>query len=75
MLYVDRIENGIAVCEDENGRQLRLTQQQLDGNVCEGDVLIQRGERYRGSRRLTLERRKQLSSLQNRLFGRKQEDQ
>lgn len=36
---IDRIEEGIAVCEDENGEQVKLCASQLPEGAREGDIL------------------------------------
>ena len=68
MLYADRCEKGIILCEDENGRRVRLTPDMYEGSIKDGDVLSKRGGKYRASPRLTEKRRRDMYALQERLF-------
>lgn len=69
MLYADRCENGTVLCEDENGRRVKLTPDMYEGSVREGDVLTRRGGKYRTNPLLTQKRRRGLYAFQERLFG------
>lgn len=39
---IDRFENDIAVCEDENGKIIEILKSQLPKNAETGDVIIQK---------------------------------
>lgn len=70
MLYVDRTENGIVVCEDTNGRRTELSAADIAGEVRDGDVLVKRNGKYKKSQRLTEKRRAEIIALQDRLIKR-----
>ncbi|MCR5522494.1 MAG: DUF3006 domain-containing protein [Clostridia bacterium] len=41
MFYsVDKIENGYAVCTDDNGKRVRVRLESIDSRIKEGSVLI-----------------------------------
>ena len=70
MLIIDRIEEGRAVCEDEDGRQVILTE--FPDGVTEGDVLVsnESGQLIVDSS-LTDQRRKKPVELSRRIQGRR----
>lgn len=67
---VDRIEEGFAVCENKNGRQLDLEISHFKDlkNIKQGDVVVEENGTYRISQELTKERRKKIIDLQNDLW-------
>lgn len=67
---VDRIEEGYAVCENENGDSLDLQINLFKElkNVKQGDVVVEENGVYSISEKLTQERRKKIISLQNDLW-------
>ena len=67
---VDRIEEGYAVCENENGDSLDLQINLFKElkNVKQGDVVVEENGAYSISEKLTQERRKKIISLQNDLW-------
>ncbi len=70
LLCVDRLEGGLAVCEDEQGRQQKIPVASLPGGVKEGDCL--RVDAHGGVTIDTVEtqrRRERLKKLQQQLFS------
>ncbi|MFT4006880.1 MAG: DUF3006 domain-containing protein [Lacrimispora sp.] len=64
---VDRIEEGIAVCEDENGEQIKLCASQLPEGVTEGDILSQEPGGWRLDLEETSRRRQKMREKLKRL--------
>lgn len=69
---VDRIEEGFAVCEDENGKLINIEKEKLPQNLSEGDIfLIKNGEAVilkeetQERRRLLAEKRKAILQKKN----------
>ena len=46
MLIIDRIEGSVAICEDEEANQIRISLNQLPENISEGDMIVMREGRY-----------------------------
>lgn len=68
MIIVDRIENGIAICEIENEfREIAL--ENISGSVCEGAVLIKTDDKYIVDEDSTSQRKKDIFEKQRRLFS------
>ncbi len=65
---VDRIEEGIAVCEDENGEILKVKLEELPSEVREGDVILKDGTGFVLMSDETEERKKRMASLQKSIF-------
>lgn len=72
MITVDRIENGIAVIEGEDGAFFRLPVSQLPEGVREGSVLKQTGSSYQLDADAESAVRKRNAERTRRLFGKKQ---
>ncbi len=71
---VDRIEEGFAVCEDENGKTVNIEKEKLPENVKEGDLIsIDNGEAVILTEE-TEERRKKLAEKRRALFERRRVD-
>lgn len=68
-LSVDRIENGIAVCEDENRKQQEIALENIEGTPREGDMLFEDNGKYHISEEETAKRREKILRLQKSLFG------
>lgn len=65
---VDRIENDIAVCENEKGVFINIDIKELPSNVREGLILIKTDNNtYVVDEKETLKRKKYLFDLQNEL--------
>lgn len=68
-LSVDRIENGIAVCEDENRKKQEITLENIEGTPREGDMIFWDNGKYYINAEETVKRREQILRLQKSLFG------
>ncbi len=66
---VDRIEENIAVCEDEQGNMHSLPVDRLPEDIREGDCLVQQEDGYHIDRQLTQRRRQEMLDLQNSLWN------
>lgn len=70
MLVIDRIEEGKAVCEDEDGRQVILDR--MPEGASEGDVLVYSEEgQLTVDKQLTRIRREKAVALSRRIHGRR----
>ncbi len=71
---VDRIEEGFAVCEDENGKTVNIEKEKLPESVKEGDLIsVDNGEAVILTGE-TEERRKKLAEKRRALFERRRVD-
>ena len=69
MLTIDRVEGKIVVA-DNDGEQMTLDISVIDGNVSEGDVIVETScGRYRVDKNMTGKRRKDIMDLQNSLWN------
>ena len=68
-LSVDRIENNIAVCEDENRKQKEIALESIDGTPREGDMIFWHEGKYHISAEETAKRREKILRIQKDLFG------
>lgn len=68
---IEKIENNIAVCENDDGETLKLKLSQLPPNVKEGDILIQSDEGFTLDLDETQARRRKMAELQKNIFGKK----
>lgn len=68
-LSIDRIENGIAVCEDNKRKRVEIPLSQIDGSPKEGDVIDEVNGRYVIDQKETTKRRAAVFRLQQKLFG------
>ena len=66
---VDRIENGFAVCEDEDGQMVDISLENLPSDLKQGDVLILEQEKYEVLKEETEKIKKEMFDLQNSLFN------
>lgn len=72
MLYVDRIEEELVVCQDEDEHMKVIDLALFDTPVREGDCVVSSGgERFRVDEAATLERRKAMSKRYRSLFSRR----
>ena len=67
MLIIDRIEDGIAVIEDDDAR-FEVPAEMLGKNVREGDVVISENGFYIKDENATANRRDEIIKLQNDLW-------
>lgn len=73
MLVIDRIEEGKAVCEDEDGRQVILDR--MPKGASEGDVLVYSEEgQLTVDKQLTRIRREKAVTLSRRIHGRRRKE-
>ncbi|EEG29932.1 hypothetical protein CLOSTMETH_02469 [[Clostridium] methylpentosum DSM 5476] len=70
-LSIDRIEEGIAVCEDNGRRRVELALSQLPDGSKPGDILFFDGTSYQKDAGETERRKQRAAELQKKLFGRK----
>ena len=68
---VDRIEEGFAVCEDENGAFTSFEIAILPENIKEGDIILQSDNRFSVLTDETEERRQKIAKLQKSIFTNK----
>lgn len=68
---VDRIENGIAVCEDENGESVNFEIAKLPEEIKEGDLFSVTDDKIEILPDETAERRKKMAELQKNIFTKK----
>lgn len=66
---VDRIENGIAVCENESGEQTKFKLYELPQGIKEGDLFNEIDGNFIINSDATAQRKRRLSELQNNLFN------
>ncbi len=73
MLIIDRIEEGKAVCEDEDGRQVILDK--IPEDASEGDVVVYSEEgQLVIDKQLTRIRREKAAALSRRIHGRRRKE-
>ncbi|MBQ3127474.1 MAG: DUF3006 domain-containing protein [Clostridia bacterium] len=68
---VDRIEEGIAVCEDENGGELTVKIEELTFEVKEGDIICKTDSGFELLPDETAEKKKRMATLQKSIFTKK----
>ncbi len=67
MLIVDRIEDGIAVIEQDSGR-VEVPVEMLAEDVREGDIVTLRDGLYTADKAATKKRRREITELQDSLW-------
>lgn len=68
---VDRIEDGIAVCEDENGKSVNFEVAGLPKGIKEGDLFSVTDDKFEILTEETSDRRKKMAELQKSIFTKK----
>jgi hypothetical protein len=68
-LTVDRIENEIVIVETETG-YMKIPLSEFDGNVREGDIIVNINGRYKADKEMTEKRRKEISEKLSKLWER-----
>lgn len=68
---VDRIEEGIAVCEDENGEIVKLETAMLPDGIREGDLFLMTEDKTEILHDETAEKKKRMADLQKSIFTKK----
>lgn len=65
---IDRIEENLAVCEDENDRQVKFELELLPKNVREGDIIRRTDDGFIIDVDEAAERRRKMAQMQKSLF-------
>ena len=65
---IDRIEEKIAICEDDNGNILKLTLDELPQNIHEGDIIERTENGFAIDTGETQIHRKKMAELQKNCF-------
>lgn len=68
---VDRIEENIAICEDDDGNVLKLSADELPQEIREGDIIEKTENGFVIDADETQLRRKKMAELQRNIFGKK----
>ncbi len=68
MLSVDRIEENIAVCYDEDNKKYEIDIFFLPSDIKEGDIISEINGKYIVDRNATIKRREEISKLQDNLW-------
>lgn len=66
---VDRLEGGIAVCEDENKEFVGISLEKLPEGIRSGDMIVETEEGFTVDRAAAEKRRAEIAALQNELWG------
>lgn len=73
-LICDRVEDGVAVLEKEDGGYLNININELDFSVAEGDILIFDGEKYISDEVGKCDRKMKMLELQKKLAEKKKKE-
>jgi hypothetical protein len=65
---IDRFEDDLAVCEDENGKMVDIEKSKLPKNAEVGDVIILENGHFRVDKEETDKRRKEIEELMNEVW-------
>ena len=68
---VERIEENIALCEDDLGETVKLRLDELPENIREGDIIVRTENGYTIDSDETSVRRKKMAEMQKKLFNKK----
>ena len=68
---VERIEENIAICEDDLGKTIKLSLDELPENIREGDMIVRTENGYTIDSDETSVRRKKMAEMQKKLFNKK----
>ena len=66
---IDRLEDALAMCEDEKGEMMPIPREKLPGNAREGDVLREEDGHFSLSPKETEHRRREMKKKLMDLFG------
>ena len=69
--FIDRITDGVAVLEDENGNQIEISPALLPEDAREGSAVQEKDGEYLPDEDAENDRRKKLFELQNKLKAKK----
>ena len=68
---IDRIEENVALCEDDLGKTVKLRLDELPENIREGDIIVRTENGYTIDSDETSVRRKKMAEMQKKLFNKK----
>ena len=68
---VERIEENVALCEDDLGKTVKLRLDELPENIREGDIIVCTENGYTIDSDETSVRRKKMAEMQKKLFNKK----
>lgn len=68
---VERIEENVALCEDDLGKTVKLRLDEIPENICEGDIIVRTENGYTIDSDETSVRRKKMAEMQKKLFNKK----
>lgn len=68
---VERIEENIALCEDDLGETVKLRLDELPENIREGEIIVRTENGYTIDSDETSVRRKKMAEMQKKLFNKK----
>ena len=68
---VERIEEKVALCEDDLGKTVKLRLDELPENIREGDIIVRTENGYTIDSDDTSVRRKKMAEMQKKLFNKK----
>ena len=68
---IDRIEENVALCEDDLGKTVKLRIDELPENIREGDIIVRTENGYTIDSDETSVRRKKMAEMQKKLFNKK----
>ena len=68
---VERIEEKVALCEDDLGKTVKLRLDELPENIREGDIIVRTENGYTIDSDETSARRKKMAEMQKKLFNKK----
>ena len=68
---VERIEENVALCEDDLGKTVKLRLDELPENIREGDIIVRTENSYTIDSDETSVRRKKMAEMQKKLFNKK----
>lgn len=68
---VERIEENVALCEDDLGKTVKLRLDELPENIREGDIIVRTENGYNIDSDETSVRRKKMAEMQKKLFNKK----
>ena len=68
---VERIEEKVALCEDDLGKTVKLRLDELPENIREGDIIVRTENGYTIDTDETSVRRKKMAEMQKKLFNKK----
>ena len=68
---VERIEEKIALCEDDLGKTIKLSLDELPENIREGEIIVRTENGYTIDSDETSARRKKMAEMQKKLFNKK----